>query len=170
MLVIPGEDSLILYKVTISYEYYLVTGGATRTGLSSGALGGIVAGVFIALVIILCIVLFGFCCWNNYQDSLTYSYNPPRTSDDVTAQSHNPASDNNNSSSTESSRSTFPHSSLSCGCANSLLGCHCLRLNLKDCLFCQNRDTHTNVCHNCNAEPDDQEANVTPHNRDAVKS
>ena len=48
--------------------------GASTSGLSSEALGGIVAGVFIGVTACVCIALFGFCCWNNYQDSrMNYS-------------------------------------------------------------------------------------------------
>lgn len=39
------------------------------SGLSSGALGGIVAGVFAISIVCSCIVLCGFCCWSNYEDS-----------------------------------------------------------------------------------------------------
>ena len=45
------------------------------SGLSSGALGGIVAAVFIGVTVCAGIVLVGFCCWSNYQDSRMTSYN-----------------------------------------------------------------------------------------------
>ena len=44
------------------------------TGLSSAALGGLVGGVFVAVVLLVCVVLWGFVCWNNYQDSREYNH------------------------------------------------------------------------------------------------
>ena len=47
--------------------------GTSVTGLSSAALGGIVAGVFIAAVLLSTVVIIGYCCWNNYQESRMFT-------------------------------------------------------------------------------------------------
>lgn len=70
---IPMNRLILKLNKLFIHDFY--SAGASASGLSSGTLGGIVAGVFIGVTICVCIVLFGFCCWNNYQDSRMTSYN-----------------------------------------------------------------------------------------------
>ena len=129
-------------RVYINFIRYLPVNshvdGADPSRLSSGALGGIVAGVFVGFVILICVALVGFCCWNNYQDSRVTSYTPPQSSGIA-----NPGSrlTDNDPSSAKTARSMVSRSGSWC----------CCQLNFKDCCFRQNNDTN-NVCHNNNCD------------------
>jgi hypothetical protein len=82
------------------------------SGLSSGALGGIVAGVFIGVSLCAGIVLVGFCCWNNYRDSRMTSYNP---------------TNNNNQAASTSQTGEDPTQSRLCGRMRGISVVHCLQ-------------------------------------------
>lgn len=63
-----------LNLIANSFRLFVNTGdGTSVTGLSSAALGGIVAGVFIAAVLLSTVVIIGYCCWNNYQESRMFT-------------------------------------------------------------------------------------------------